>query len=194
MIELPDFAVPGSVRPTFIDAGFTQRGLGSIGRIDRKGSRYRVAYTYGPYEGEQARQMLSRLIAGKSEGIRVPLPMLHDQGSPGSFVMDGAAQLGKTINLRGGTPGYFCKSGFWLSIVDADGRHYLHNVKTGGRADGSGNLTITLNELPRASFSDGAAVHLAKPMVQGIVDGNELEWELSVDRVVPFSFAIEEER
>ena len=193
MIELPDFAKRGSAAPTFVDAGFTQRGIGSLSRIDRKGSRYKLACSYGPFYPDQGRVMVARLIAGKSEGIRIPYPLLISQGSPGAPVVDGAVTTGKTLLIRGLTPGYFCKEGYWLSLVKS-GRHFLHNVKTGGMADASGELTVTLNEMLRDSFADGATINLAKPMVEGLVEGDEWQWSMSVDRVIPIQFTIEEVR
>lgn len=194
MIELPDFARIGSAVPTLVDSGFTQRGIGSRSRIDRKGSHYKIACAYGPYYPENSRIMVSRLIAAKREGLLIRLPMLHSQGAPGSPVVDGATATGRTLAIRGLTPGYFCKEGYWLSIENGDGQHFLHNVATGGMADASGELSIMLNEMVRDSFSDGATINLAKPMVEGLVDGNEVEWALSVDRVVPINFSIEEKK
>lgn len=191
MIELPDFAVRGSGSPSFIDAGFTQRGISSIRRIPRKGSRYRLACTYGPFHPEEGRVMVQRLISGKQEGIRVPFPLLHHQGSPGAPLLNGAVTTGTSLTLDGLTPGYFCKEGFWLSLVK-DGQHYLHSVKTGGRANSSGQLSITLGEMLRTDFADNTVVHLVKPMVEGIVQGEEWQWQMAVDRVIPIEFTIEE--
>ncbi len=191
MIELPDFARVGSAVPTFVDAGFTQRGVGSLSRIDRKGSRYKLACSYGPFYPEQGRVMVARLISGKSEGIRIPYPLLIPQGSPGSPVVAGVHATGKSLAIRGLTPGYFCKEGYWLSLVKS-GQHFLHNVKAGGMASAGGELTITLNEMLRDSFADGDTVNLAKPMVEGYVEGNEWQWSLAVDRVIPIEFMIEE--
>lgn len=191
MIELPKWARRGSAHPRFIDMGFTQRGISVSERINRKGSRYALDCTMGPFYPEQAREMVSRLIRGKQEGIRVPFPLLHSQGTPGLAVVDGAVSTGRVLNLRNVTVGYPCKSGFWLSI-EKEGQHFLHNVSGAGRADDSGNLQITLNEMIRAYFADGAAVHLAKPMIEGLVDGDEWEWQYSVDRCVPIRFSIEE--
>lgn len=194
MITLPDFAVRGSATPVFLDAGFTQRGVASLGRIDRKGSRYKLACTYGPFHPEQGRVMVSRLIAGKQEGLRIPYPLLVSQGAPGLPVVDGAGHEGKTLPIRGLTPGYVCREGYWLSITDTAGRSYLHNVKTGGRADSSGELSVVLNELLRFPFVDGATINLAVPIVEGLVEGDEWAWSLSVDQVVPIEFTIEETR
>ena len=191
MIDLPNFAVQGSASPTFMDAGFTQRGLQSLSRIDRKGSRYMLACTYGPFHPDQGRVMVARLIAGKQEGMILPFPLLHDQGSPGAPLVNGAVTTGRTVTLDTLTPGYFCKEGFWLSFEVA-GQHYLHSIRTGGRANASGVLEVELNEMVRVELPDNTPVHLSKPMVQGFVQGNEWQWSISVDRVIPISFTIEE--
>lgn len=193
MIELPGFATSGNFAPTFLDAGFTQRGVQSLARINRKGGRYKIAFSYGPYVPEQARVMVSRLIAGKQEGLRLALPLLHSQGSPGAPLLNGAVTTGREIVLDGLTPGYVCSEGFWLSLVK-DGRHYLHSVGLGGTANGAGQLTLELNELLRDSFPDNTVVNLAAPMVEGLVEGDEWAWQVAVNRVVPIEFAIEEVR
>jgi hypothetical protein len=191
MIELPDFATPGAMEPEFLDAGFTQRGLQSLDRIDRKGGRFKLSLSYGPYQPEKARVLVSRLIAAKQEGLRIEYPLLHSQGSPGAPLLNGAVTTGREIVLDGLTPGYTCKEGYWLSLVKS-GRHYLHSVRTGGRANGSGQLTITLNEMLRTDFADNTVVHLAKPMVEGFVDGETWAWATAVDRVTPIEFTLEE--
>lgn len=193
MIELPSFAVRGSASPAFMDAGFIQRGVQSLERIDRKGGRYKLACSYGPFHPEQGRVMVARLIAAKQEGLRIAFPLLHSQGSPGSPLLNGAVTTGRTIPLDGLTPGYTCKEGYWLSLVK-DGRHYLHSVRTGGVANGSGQLAVTLNELLRDSFADNTVVHLAKPMVEGFIEGDEAAWSFSVDRMIPIEFTLEEAR
>ncbi|MAH32278.1 MAG: hypothetical protein CMG78_09610 [Marinobacter sp.] len=194
MIELPSFATNGSASPMFMDAGFTQRGVQSLSRIDRKGSRYKIAFSFGPFTPSQGNIMVARLIAGKQAGLRVKYPLLTSQGSPGSPVIDGAiTNPGRIINIRGLTPGYVCSEGFWLSLGKGD-RHYLHSVGIGGTADASGLLQIELNELLRDTFPDGANVYLAQPMVEGIVEGDAWQWQLSVDRVIPIEFTIEEVR
>lgn len=193
MIELPDFAHPGSMQVQYLDAGFTQRGVQSLARIDRKGGRFKLALTYGPYEPERARVMVSRLLAAKQEGLRVEYPLLHSQGAPGAVRLNGAVASGRVLPLDGFARGYFCKEGYALSLVK-DGRHYLHTVKVGGRANESGQLTITLNELLRDSFPDNAVVNLAKPMIEGFIDGDTWAWGAAVDRVTPIQFTLEEAR
>lgn len=135
--------------------------------------------------------MVARLIAGKQEGMRVKLPLLHDQGFTSGVMTSAAAVQGRTLALDGLPPGYALKEGFWLSIEVA-GQHYVHNVRQGGVADGFGALTVTLAELLRVSVPNNTPVHLSPPMIEGIVDGDQWEWSFAVDRMIPIEFTIEE--
>jgi len=191
MIDLPTFAVPGSFEGAFMDAGFTQRAMQSADYIPRKGSRFKVGFTFGPYTPAQGRVMVSRLIAGKQGGMRVKLPLLHDQGAPGLPVTTSAT--GRTLVLSGLTPGYVIEEGYWLSLVK-DGQHFLHSVGVGATADGVGAATIELNELLRDSFAAGTVVNLEEPQVEGLLEGDEWAWRFSVDRVIPIEFVIEEKK
>lgn len=191
MIELPSFAVPGSFAGTLLDAGVNQRGVQSSDYIPRKGSRYKVGFTFGPYSPDQGRQMVSRLIAGKQGGLRVKLPLLHSQGSPGSPVISSAS--GRTLTISGLTPSYPIAEGYWLSLVKS-GQHFLHSVGVGNVANGSGIATIELNELLRDTFAGGTVVNLAAPQVEGLLEGDEWSWQYGVDRAIPIEFVIEEKK
>lgn len=192
MIDLPTFAVPGSFQATFNDAGFTQTGIQSDDYIPRKGGRYTVAFTFGPYTPENGRVMVSRLIAGKQGGVRVKLPLLHSQGSPGTPLLNGAVTTGRTIAIDGLIPGYVIQEGFWLSLVKS-GQHFLHSVGVGATANGSGQATIELNELLRDSFADNTVVNLAEPQVEGLLPG-DWSWGVDVNRVFPIEFSLKEVR
>lgn len=192
MIDLPTFAVPGSFQATFNDAGFTQSGVQSDGYIPRKGGRYTVGFTFGPYTADQGRVMVSRLIAGKQGGVRVKLPLLQPQGSPGSPVV-GTGAAGRTLPLTGLAAGYEIREGFWLSIVKS-GQHFLHSVGTGATASGSGTASIELNELLRDTFTAGAVVHLAQPQVEGLLVGDEWGFGFDVNRILPIEFTLKEVR
>jgi len=193
MIELPDFATMGSCNPTFMDAGATQRGIQSLQRIDEKGSRYMAACSYGPFHPDQGQLMVSRLIRGKQEGVRIPLPLQRSQGSPGAPVTVNEVFTGRTLALTGLTPGYTCQEGYWLSIQKGE-QHFLHNVTQGGVANAAGELTVILNEMLRDIFPAGSKVNLARPMIEGLVSEGEFSWQLSVDQMIPIAFTLEEVR
>lgn len=191
MIILPTHNT-ASATPEFISNGFLQRGIiGETTRIDRKGSRYRVAFSIGPFYADEGNLFVSRLLAAERQGLRVPYPLQSGQGSPGFALVNGAGQSGETISLKSVTPGYVCREGYWLSIEDENERHYLHNVQTGGRADASGNLVIGVTPELRHPFLNNAKVHIAKPMVQGWTVG-AVSWDLNGDKVIALQFTIEE--
>lgn len=192
MIELPDFAGLGQVRTTFIDSGFTQSGISSDARIDRKGSRYQLECSYGPYYPHQAAIMESTIIAAKREGIRIAYPLQVPQGGAGNPVMDGGSQTGRLLSIRGLIPHYVCGL-FWLSI-EHNGKHFLHNVQIGGRANAAGELTVTLNEVLRDNFPDGTKIHLSRPMVEGLIQGDEMPWTTDHNRTTGYSFTFREKR
>jgi hypothetical protein len=142
---------------------------------------------------KEARVFVSRLLDAKSEGLRIEFPLIDvDQGLPGSPVVDGAGQAGKTLDIRGLTPYYGFKEGFWLSIEDASGQHYLHNCRSNLVTGSDGKATIDITPALRTPFADGATIHLAKPMIEGFVDGNEWSWQIPVDKLIALSVPIEE--
>ena len=200
MIELPNGVHPNEATPALIDFGGVQRPNSGAGilRIDRPGNRYRASFMLPTKRiAEQGRVIISRLIRAKSEGLRVPYPLGGvNQGLPGSPVVHGAGQTGMAITVRGLTPRYNAKEGFWLSIAEplsgGSVQHYLHNVAGGVIADASGAASIPLSEMLRAPFPDGAAIHLRKPMIEGLVAGDERSWNISVSLMTDIDFEIEE--
>lgn len=194
MIELPHWCRLASFTGTFADAGFTQRGIQSNGRIDRKGSRHRLAVSTVPYRGQDANILVSRLIRAKQEGLRIALPLLAPQGSPGAVVLAADVSTGRVIAVEGGTPGYVCKEGFWLSIENAAGQHFLHSVSESVMFDTGGTAELALDVMVRDALEAGDTVHLARPMAEGLIEGDESQWDFAIQRVLPIEFSLEESR
>lgn len=195
MIELPDSPAPNGVTPRLIDYGAVLRSPtgGSTLRLDRAGSRFAAEISFPPMKPETARVFVSRLLDAKSEGLRIEFPLLGaSQGNPGAPVVDGAGQAGKSLAIRGLNPGYGFREGYWFSIEDADGQHYLHNCRSAVKADGAGEATIVIAPALRVPFGDGATIHLAKPMIEGLVDGSDWSWQIPVSRLIALTVTIEE--
>lgn len=196
MIELPNTPGPVAVEPELIDYGFNQKpstGAGGL-RVDRPGSRFRLQVSFSAMRADTARIFISRLIAAKSEGLRMAYPLLGvNQGNPGNPVVDGSGALGSTLPVRGLTPGYQVKEGFWLTVIDNDGVYYLHNVRANVFADASGEASLTIKPILRAPLVDGNVILLGTPTVEGVVE------ELSsfplglADIVDGLSFTLEEQ-
>lgn len=199
MIELPHGVVPNAMAPALMDFGAMQEPSSGAQaeRIDRPGNRYRCNFALPPHRmADQGRVIVSRLIRAKSEGLRVPFQLAGvNQGSPGSPVVDGSGQAGMFIAVRNMTPNHVAKEGYWLSIVEeSEGQqqHYLHNLAAVVRADANGMAILPLSEMLRAPFADGAAIHLAKPMIEGALGGDERGWEVSLAHHALIEFEIRE--
>lgn len=195
MIELPDGVVPNMVQPALIDFGSVQRPPlgGPLQRVNRLGNRFRVSVSLPPIlNRDLGRVIVSRLLRAKTEGIRIEWELVGiEQGSPGSPLVKGAGQAGSSLLCDGFRAGYGFSEGFWLSIA-VSGQHYLHNVAVSGSADGAGEATLTLTPPLRVSPADNSPVHLQKPMIEGLVMGDEWAWEYSLAHHVGISFDIEE--
>lgn len=196
MIELPDKPKPSGVEATLLDYGFIQRPAsgGSALRVDRPGSRYQVTVAYPPMQADVARKFVARLQRARREGLRIEYPLLGlSQGVPGVPVVDGAGQSGTTLDLHGLNPGYQVRQGFWLNVTDADGARYLHNVSDDAIVGSDGRVTVEIEPAIRAPLTDGAAVELRRPTVEGMLV-ESLSWSLSVDRLIRLggSIVIEE--
>ncbi len=194
VIELPWWAVPNGATPALIDFGGVLRPStgGALLRVDRQGSRYKASLTFPPFlDPAEGRVIVSRLIRAKRMGIRVEWPLLADQPCEDA-VVDGVGQAGTTLRIRGLTPGRVVREGFWLNIVRGDGQHFLHNAGGEVIADAAGKAALPLSEMLRRPFADGDKVKLVRPMIEGIVDGDEQAWAISVEKFVSIEFTVEE--
>ncbi|MGW8189528.1 hypothetical protein [Sphingomonas hankookensis] len=195
MLTFPDHIAPNGATPALVDRGGVLRGASAL-RVNRLGSHYRIAMTLPPLDAAAgAAVVVSRLIRAKREGLRVPYPLLDvDQSACGvAVVVDGAGQVGGVLRVRGLPAGVTVREGYWLSIESSGGQHFLHNHGGDVIADGSGRAGLLVGDtMLRRSFADGARVHLVKPMIEGLIDGSEQAWSLSVDRNAGIEFTIEE--
>lgn len=196
MIEFPDNIAPNGATPTLVDYGGVLRSAigGASQKIDRLGSRFRVEFTFPPMEEVDGRIFVSRAIRAKREGLRMEYPLLSvDQGLPGAPKVSGAGQTGFTLIAKGFTPNYVGKEGYWFSIERA-GQHYLHNVSANFAANAVGAATISIFPALRIPFLDNDILHFNKPMIEGLVDGDEMGWQMSLAHHIQFSITIEESR
>jgi hypothetical protein len=195
MIEFPPYAVPNGATPALLDFGGTLRPAlgGPLQRVNRQGSRYQVAMTFPPFVGDrEGRVVLARLLRAKQEGGRVEYPLPAPQPVSGAPVVDGADQAGSSLAVRGIFAQSAILEGWWLSIEDTTGQHYLHNIAGGVIAGADGKALIPITPMLRKPFGDGCTVHLVRPMIEGLIDGDTLGWSVSVENFIGISFTIEE--
>jgi len=195
MIEFPAEYGPQSFSMALVDFGGIMRPAlgGAVTRVNRLGNRYRCDVSMPPLELDDGRVFVSRLIRAKSEGLRMEIPLtLGKQGVPGvTATVDGAVAGGTSLPVKGVNAGWVAKEGYWLSIVKS-GQHYVHNIAALATADVTGDIVLTITPELRVSLVDGDVVHLAKPMIEGFVDGDSGAWEWSLAHHAMISFALEE--
>ncbi len=197
MIELPRHPAPNAAEPMLLDFGITIEGAlgaGSV-RVDRPGSRFQATVFFPPMKPETADVFIARLLAAKDEGLRIPYPQRRRaRGSPGNPVVDGANPTGKLLPLRGATPGHVFREGGWISIEDAGGQHYLHNIRGSVVVGADGTCDLPISPMIRAPFADGATIHAAIPMIEGLIPGDSIVWREDEDHLIRLSFVIREVR
>lgn len=194
MITLPSLPAPNGCSPRVISFDLHARPStgAAVQTIFRPGSRWALDFTYPPMKADVARTFTSRLVRAQRAGLRMKVPLLGvSQGSPGAPVVDGANPSGTALPVRGCTPGYVFDEGFWLTLIDAAGDYFLHQVVGSVVVDGLGKATVSIETPIRAPMADGATVLVAEPMVQGFIE--EVSWGMRLGNMVDgIGFTLEE--
>lgn len=195
MIDLPDFPSPNDATSALVDFGaFLTPALGGpVQRVNRMGTRYKIAVSMPPMTSKQVgRIWVNRLIKGKQEGARMPYPLLDfDPGSPGTVLINGAGQSGTSLIVDGATPNYIFREGQPFSILTG-GKHHLYMVGAETIASGTGTATLPLSTMLRRQHADNDPCHFGEPMIEGFIQGDELSWNLSLEHLIGIQFDITE--
>jgi len=189
-------AKPGiaSAKPRLLDFGgvLTPPGGGAAQRVNRPGSRFAIDITLPAMSSIiEGRIFLAALMQAISQGALYAFPQDMPVGAPGSPVVNGAGQMGTTLNLKNFTPSYAGRAGQFFSIVQG-GRRYLHFLAAQGIAGADGTVAASIWPMLRVSPDDGAVCEFAKPMIEGFLSGNALEWQLRTAPYVDVQFTITE--
>lgn len=194
MIDLSDLRC-NEAAPTLLDwAALMEPALGGVTqRVGRLGSRFSIQYNTPITKIEaEGRRWIARLQRAQREGGRVEFPQLDfDVGAPGSPTVSGSHTGGMTLNVTGATPHYGIREGQALNLT-ASGRVYLYFAADTAILDATGSGTIMLTTPMRTYLTGGEAVELAKPMIEGWLDGTERSWTIDLARTVGLQFTITE--
>ncbi len=76
--------------------------------------------------------------------------------------------------------------------VTVSGRNYLYFTTDLVTANGSGQATLPIAPMLRASPADNAALAFATPKIEGFLSGTTEEWDLDVLTTVGISFTLTE--
>ena len=116
---------------------------------------------------------------------------LLDVGTPGPAVVDGASQLGSSLKLKLGSPGYTIKRGQFLNADD--GAFVALHMCTADTVIGSdGKATVPIKPPLRHSPANGASARLDAPIIMGKLLGSEAGWTLQRAKARGLKFTVAE--
>lgn len=199
MIDLPTDPAPRDVSLTLLDFGNTIAPFlgGPEQRINRLGSRYSLAVTMPPMRNaEQGQKFVSRLTRGKSEGVKMKLPL--GGVNPGTAAEIGEPKIwvstsGRTIRLKGFVEGYTIKEGQMFS-VETGGTHYVYMSNTEATVSAGGNVNLEVSPLLRVPHLVDDRVHFLEPMIEGFIEGQDWQWSYALDHTVGIQFTVRERK
>lgn len=150
---------------------------GEVQYLERLGTRHAIDITFPTMRAEPlGREWSADLRLAKLYGAIASFGQDGlDVGDPGIVQVDGAGQLGSTINLKGFAANYEMVYGQALSL-SVGGRWYLHFAAAATIADGTGKMALPLFPMLRKSPANGDPVEIVDPKIQGSISGNELGW------------------
>lgn len=193
-IELPSAPGIQTGRPSLLDFGgmLIPPGGGIAQQLIRPG-RFSLDVTLPSARSTaEGRIFISRLIRAKSQGGLIGFPQDLDVGDPGDEIKVAVAgQTGSTLDLTGFPPGYTVLEGQFFSMIFA-GRRYLHEADADTAADGNGQMELPISPMLRVSPNQGAVCEFARPMIEGYIAGNAVQWKIQTAPFIDITFTISE--
>lgn len=191
MIDLPDHGYVNHRIVPLDPGGIVEGSLGGPSEIiDRPGYRYGVQFELPALNSDEARIFQALLEQASRDDVSYPWPLDFNPLPAGTPLVNGSTPPGSTIAIDGLVPNYQFKAGQPIAVVLASGIGYIHRITTAVVANTSGQATVSVFPLTRATFADNSVVEVEHPRIRGI-----LSWEGSSQSAVgvrPFTFSISE--
>lgn len=165
-------------------------------RVGRLGNRWAVEFSeMDTLTGDCARTLLAQLVKARTQGERVitSWPQEAYDVSIGTPLVNGGSQAGSSLIVDGLRAGCTIPAGLFFSVT-VSGRSYLYLLTDAVTANGSGQATLSIGPLLRASPADNAPLNFSNPQVEGFPAGDNLQWVLESRRYYDFELTIQEAR
>lgn len=161
--------------------------------VDRLGSRWAWRFETPAMRLEpDGRLWAEKLNRARRLGAIIPLQQPDlDVGAPGLPKVRTDTATGRVVPLKGLTPQFAIKAGYWLSLV-VDGQRYLDQVVAQVVADADGEADVELQNLIRVPLSVDDVAEIAVPKIEGALEGLSGGAWVN-DRITSFSFTVTEE-
>lgn len=194
-VALPALPKESTVKERYIgfSATLTPAIGGSSQEVQRLGSRFGLDVTLPTLAYDDARAWTAARLKAKNLGQTLTLvwPQKAFAGGVGAPVANGAGQTGSALAVRGLNAGAAIPALSFFSYA-ANGRHYLCAVTDAAVADGAGHATLQIAPMLRFPPADGAVLEFAAPVLEGLLDGANVEWDLLRLQLVGASFTLAE--
>ncbi|MDB5422327.1 MAG: hypothetical protein JWR59_2274 [Brevundimonas sp.] len=189
---LPTYPGPSSMTPRPITARNELRPAygGPVTRTNRPGTRWAWDCDWPPMTYVESLEFDDILSETDTIVMDILQPGL-DTGSPGAPQVNGAGQLGTTLNLKGVTPGYVFRKGQWLSVA-INGQWFAYKSSGAATAAAGGLLAVPLRTMIRLPAANSAVVKIAQPVAEGFVSVDPGSMQIDVDGFVRLKFTLEE--
>lgn len=190
---LPTTPRPSKMTPRPISArGETRPSSGGpVGRNLKPGTRWAWDLEYPPQSYVDSLAWDDLLSEDETCVMDILQPGLVI-GNPGAPLINGAGQSGRTLNLKGLTPGYGFRKGQWLSII-LNGQRFAYKSSALATANGAGNMALPLRTMLRVPTINNALVEIAEPKAEGWVTLAPDAHSISADeRLIRLRFTLEE--
>lgn len=194
MIDLTSFRCAAATWTLMDWAALQEPALGGVTqRVARLGARHSLDFETPAMKIEaEGRRAIALLKQAQRQGAIVRVPQVDfDVGAPGAAAVNGGHTGGITLHVKGLTPHYGVCHDQALNITVA-GRRYLYFAADSAIMDGTGSGSITLTSPMRTHLAGNEVVNLAKPVIEGWLDGSERSWTLDLARTVGLQFTITE--
>lgn len=189
---LPTDPAPSRMTPRPISSRNEQRpsSSGPVNRYMQPGTRWAWDCVMPPMSYVESLAFDDLLSEADTVVMDILQPGL-DIGSPGAPLINGAGQLGRTLNLKGLTPGYGFRKGQWISF-SVIGQIFAYKVRTAITAGAGGTVALPLLTMLRLPPSADTVVDVAQPRAEGFPTIDPSSLEIGTDGLVQLKFTLEE--
>lgn len=160
--------------------GSTSPAVGGKLQLKRRvGDRLQITVTLPRMDHDGARAWLAAKLNSATTGETVTWtwPLAEDEGAGvGAPLVDGAAQMGPTLNLKGLTPALVIKALTPLSFL-ISGRNFTYLTRAESTVGGDGKVALPIGPLLRAPPADNTAVEFLAPKIEGLFEG-PVSWSM----------------
>lgn len=160
---------------------------GTIQTQELPGARWKIQMDYPPLDEADAALMRAFLVKMRGQANRTDLGPFDRQTPRGTAggtpLVNGGSQAGASLVTDGWSAGATMLTGDFFAVGQQ-----LFLVAADATADGSGNMTLTIEPPIRTSPADNAPITKASPKARFMLVNNEVGWDVQLKGLTDFSF------